>query len=239
MHRVLGHDGERGGSRGSQQSVPTVNLRGTSYITDVTIGTQSIPLLVDTGSADLWAAPGSFVCLNADGDEVSQAECGFPVLFEQTFSGGVVSDQYFSVSYGSGQFAYGPYGLETVSLGGITVPDQQIALPSMGFIQSSTGDYSGIIGLGCPGMVAARNGTVPKLAFNNTNPFASYDPWLFSAIKKNLTQPVFSLAIDIHGGGLLAIGGAVDVPIIGDYASTPMLMVSRRPSLKYMIGQCD
>lgn len=233
LRRFLGHDGEHVHSRSehSHRSVASINLRGTSYITDVSLGTQIIPLLIDTGSADLWAATSSFICLDANGNEIAQSGCGFPVLFEGNLSGGVVPGQYFSVYYGSGQFAYGPYGLETVSLGGITVPGQQIALPSTGYIQSSTGDYSGILGLGYPGIVAARNGTVPQLALNTTDPFASYDSWFFSATKKNLTKPVFSLALKIDGGGLLGIGGAVDVPITGNYASTPILMVRRYPSL--------
>ncbi|KUI56277.1 hypothetical protein VP1G_03620 [Cytospora mali] len=221
----MGHGGQTGKSQGRQTSVSTVDLRGTSYITDVTVGTQSVPLLVDTGSADLWVAPSSFICLDAGGNKVPQPGCGFPVFFEGNFSGGEIPGQYFSVYYGSGQFAYGPYGFETVSLGGITVPDQQIALPSKGFIRSSTGDYSGIIGLGYPGMVAARNGTVPQLASNTTNAFVSYDTWFFNAIKNNLTHPLFSLALNIDGGGLLGIGGVVDVPIVGGYASTPILMI--------------
>lgn len=231
LRRFLDHDGTHYRSHKSQTSLSTVSLHGTSYVTDVTVGTQSIPLLIDTGSADLWVAPNNFVCLDADDNEVSQSECGFPVLFEGDLSGGIVPDQYFSIYYGSGQFAYGPYGLENVSLGGITVTGQQVALPSTGFIQSSTGDYSGILGLGYPSMVAARNGTALQPALNNTDPFASYDPWFFSAIKKNLTQPVFSLALNIDGGGLLGIGGALDVPIIGDYATTQILMVSRHPPL--------
>lgn len=211
---------------GSQNTIPAVDLRGTSYIADVTIGTQSIPLLLDTGSADMWVAPSSFTCLDANGSAVPQSTCGFPVLFEGSPSGGMISDQYFSIYYGSGQFAYGPFGEETVSLGGIEVPNQQIGLPSTGFIRSSTGDYSGVFGLGFPGMVAARNGTVPQLAPGDVDPFTSYDPWFFSAVKQNLAQPLFSLALDADGGGVLGIGGTVDVPTVGGYASTPILIVS-------------
>lgn len=226
LHNSLGHDDIYGRIRGAEKPVADVYLRGTSYVTDVTIGSQTIPLLVDTGSADLWAVPSSFICLDTDGREVPQPDCGFPVAFKGNLSGGVVPDQYFSVYYGSGQFAFGPYGFETVTLGGITVPNQQISLPTTGYIQSSTRDYAGILGLGYPGMVAARNGTVPRIALNNTDSFASYDPWFFSAIKKNLTRPVFSLALESDGGGLLGIGGTVDVPTTGGYASTPILMVS-------------
>lgn len=234
LRSFLGQDGKDSRDHHSRETFTSVNLRGTSYITDVTIGTQSIPLLIDTGSADIWVAPSDFVCLDADGSEVPQPECGFPVLFQGNLSGGLVPGQYFSVYYGGGQSAYGPYGLETVSLGGITVPGQQVAVPSTGYIQSSTGDYSGILGLGYPGMVAARRGTVPQLALDATDAFVSYDPWLFSAIRKNLTRPVFSLALDIAGGGVLGIGGVLDVPIAGGYSSTPILMVIKPVSLSVM-----
>lgn len=82
------------------------------------------------------------------------------------------------------------------------------------------------MGLGFPAMTAARSGAKPQEAANDEDAPASYDPWFTSAVKQNLTQPVFSLALDAHGGGVLALGGAADVPTKGEYASTPLLMVS-------------
>lgn len=108
---------------------------------------------------------------------------------------------------------------------------QQIALPSTGYFQATSGDFSGIMGLGFPAMTAAKSGEKPQEAEGDDDPFASYDPWFTSAVKQNLTQPVFSLALDIHGGGVLALGGAADVPVKGEYISTPILMVSTGPSL--------
>ena len=103
---------------------------------------------------------------------------------------------------------------------------QQIALPSAGHFQAASGDFSGIMGLGFPALTAARSGGKAQKTTDNEDALASYDPWFTSAVKQNLTQPVFSLALDIHGGGVLALGGAADVPIKGDYVSTPILMVS-------------
>lgn len=113
---------------------------------------------------------------------------------------------------------------------------QQIALPSTGYFQATSGDFSGIMGLGFPAMTAARSGGKPQEAKENDDPFASYDPWLTSAVKQNLTQPVFSLAVDVHGGGVLALGGAADVPIKGEYISTPILMVSIGSCLLRKVG---
>lgn len=80
-------------------------------------------------------------------------------------------------------------------------------------------------------MTAARSGGKPQKAVGDDDPLASYDPWFTSAVKQNLTKPVFSLALDIHGGGILALGGAADVPIKGEYVSTPIIMVSLCTSL--------
>lgn len=202
-----------------------VDLIGPSYTAQVTIGTKTVSLLVDTGSSDIWVVPNHFRCLDVDSREVQQSACGFPDFVETSFSGGFVSDEYLSIVYGNGQFTHGPYGLESVSLGGITVPKQQIALPSEGYIKVVSGDFSGILGLGYPGMVAARTGKEPKPHVNNTDPLTVYDTWFVNAVKQNLTAPLFSMALDIEGGGLLAIGGVVDVPVYEGFAVTPILMV--------------
>lgn len=237
-------------SEDAKRKRPTpINLVGTSYVAHVTIGTQILPLLVDTGSSDLWVAPSSFVCLDARGEEAATigsqgpSACGFPSSYDDDDEGavalsrgGAASDEdYFPVAYADGQFAYGPYGRASVSLGGVTVPNQQIALPSRGHIQVSSGDYAGLLGLGYPAMVAARRGGVPRPAVGNEDPFGEYETWFFSAVRQNLTDPLFSMALDIDGGGLLGIGGVVDVPIVGEFVSTPILMVSlRQPTCAFL-----
>lgn len=113
-----------------------------------------------------------------------------------------------------------------MELGGITVPKQQIALPSTGYFHASTGDFSGIMGLGFPAQTAARSGGEAQEFAGNEDELASYDPWFTSAVRQNLTEPVFTLALDLDGGGVLALGGTADVPVKGDYVSTPILKVS-------------
>lgn len=98
LRSVLGLDQDYLGRREEGKSVATVQLTGQSYIADVTIGEQEIPVLIDTGSADLWVAPDSFVCLDENHNETSKETCNIPVYFEGTFSGGVVEDEYFSIS---------------------------------------------------------------------------------------------------------------------------------------------
>lgn len=75
-----------------------VQLTGQSYVADVTVGGQEIPLLIDTGSADLWVAPEGFVCLDEEHKEAPREACNIPVYFQGNFSGGAVEDEYFSIS---------------------------------------------------------------------------------------------------------------------------------------------
>lgn len=98
LRSVLGLGQDNIGRRQDGESVPSVQLTGQSYIADVTIGEQEIPVLIDTGSADLWVAPESFVCLDENNDEASQETCNIPVYFKGNFSGGLVEDQYFSIN---------------------------------------------------------------------------------------------------------------------------------------------
>lgn len=98
LRSVLGLDQDHVGRRQDRESGASVQLTGQSYIANVTIGEQEIPLLIDTGSSDLWVAPDSFVCLDENHNETSLENCNIPVYFEGTFSGGVVEDQYFSIS---------------------------------------------------------------------------------------------------------------------------------------------
>lgn len=227
---------------GKKKGLSTVDLVGTSYVAHVTIGTQTLPLLVDTGSSDLWVAPSSFVCLDASGEEAAdQSACGFPSFYDDGGGGGasatVVPDEYFSIVYGNGQFAYGPYARESVSLGGVTVPGQQVALPSRGYVRVSSGDYAGLLGLAYPAMVPARRGGEPKPAApDNEDPFGEHETWFFNAVGRNLTDPLFSMALDIDGGGLLGIGGIVDVPVVGEFVSTPILIVSLGQRIHYRLG---
>lgn len=98
LRSVLGLDQDHLGRRQEGEPATAVQLKGESYIADVTIGDQEIPLLIDTGSADLWVAPDNFVCLDENHNETSKEACNIPVYFEGTFGAGAVEDQYFSIS---------------------------------------------------------------------------------------------------------------------------------------------
>lgn len=98
LRSVLGLGQDHIGRRQDGQSTASVQLTGQSYITNVTVGEQQIPVLIDTGSADLWVAPDSFVCLDENHNETSRETCNIPVYFKGNFSGEVVKGEYFSNS---------------------------------------------------------------------------------------------------------------------------------------------
>lgn len=98
LRSVLGLGEDHIGRRQDGEPPASVQLTGQSYIANVTIGEQVIPVLIDTGSADLWVAPDSFVCLDENHNETSRETCNIPVYFEGTFSGEVVEDEYLSIS---------------------------------------------------------------------------------------------------------------------------------------------
>ncbi|ODN83743.1 hypothetical protein L202_01835 [Cryptococcus amylolentus CBS 6039] len=117
-----------------------------SYLGTVHIGTppQELLLVLDTGSADLWAAGAD--CAN----------CGDGERFNPSASSTYkASSGTFSITYGSGS-ASGDLGTDVVELANFTVPDITLAVVD----QASTGliraPLSGIMGLAFSGLSNAK-----------------------------------------------------------------------------------
>jgi len=82
------------------------------YLTQVKAGSNNLSLIVDTGSSDTWFAKAPFTCYDDYRRKASMAYCLFGKLFEGDFPGGQISNQHFSIRYGSadGPFMQGPVG---------------------------------------------------------------------------------------------------------------------------------
>jgi hypothetical protein len=108
------------------QSIDSENF----LLTDVTIGTQKIPLLVDTGSSDLWVASDTFSCFDKDTGKATDASaCKFgKVRFTDDPSLEQVPDVNFNISYVSGEWLNGRLVYDEVSVDGVKVPKQEIAV---------------------------------------------------------------------------------------------------------------
>lgn len=150
---------------------------------------------------------------------MSQAECGFASTYTPDSTFQQIPNENFNISYGDGEYLNGILGYDTVTLAGIKVTKQEIALP---YLAGWEGDNytSGLVGL-----IAYSNATsgfagTNVTADNVTSP-ASYRPYspIMNTIffVENLTQPLFSLALardtsnQFGFGGYLTIGGIPDI----------------------------
>ncbi|UZJ53911.1 hypothetical protein CBS101457_003231 [Exobasidium rhododendri] len=185
---------------------PTVNLtwvapNGTK---------QSFVSFVDTGSSDTWVIGKDFQCVNITSlDPLPQSGCGFGKLFKNDHGFKNITSQEFSVSYfPEMESLSGSMGYHSLELAGIHVKKQQVALVDNA---AWLGDNhsSGLLGLGFPSITSST--------YRSNGSSIEYDPIFFTMFKKNLTKPVFTLALDrvprhtplSAKAGVLALGGLV------------------------------
>ncbi|KAJ7623708.1 acid protease [Roridomyces roridus] len=209
------------------------------YLTNITVGGQTFPAIVDTGSSDTWLVKKGFGCFDLDGDPQSEKSCGFgssgfSTTASKTFE--KFPDVSFNISYGDGEFLSGPVGFDTVSVGGLKVTQQELGTPDLA-AWNGDGVNSGLLGLAYPDLTSVYNTTDPTKASDANH--IPYDPFFTTAIKQSkVTNPYFSIALNRPSSGnptndpnlgFLAFGGmppvavsknAVTVPIQGYAAKT-------------------
>ncbi|KAM0265170.1 hypothetical protein ACHAQJ_000323 [Trichoderma viride] len=198
-------------------------LQNSELAGDVTIGNQTFKLIFDTGSSDLWVAGEDFRCVTSNFTVQSNTVCNFTTTFKGTYSGGETADRHLNVSYGSGQSILGTLGYDSVSVAGITIPDQEFSIASRINFQAQ-GEISGLVGLAYPQLTSAFAGNETRFAQDRLNATLPYDNIFTDIFKRNLTAPLFSIAMERGNGGILAIGGLPSVPIKPSFASTPILI---------------
>jgi hypothetical protein len=158
-----------------------------SYQADVTFGTQTFPLQIDTGSSDTWVAAKGFHCHSDACVEGPQYK--MPGTFDP------IPDISLNSSYGDGTIVQGPLGIENVTVGGITIRNAFVSIATDIFTDDGNSAISGLLGLGYPVGTSAINTTTREQIL--------YDPIftrMFNAglIKENS----FSLALSTDGGKL-------------------------------------
>ncbi|XP_036440886.1 LOW QUALITY PROTEIN: gastricsin-like [Colossoma macropomum] len=124
---------------------PMTNYADSSYYGVISVGTpaQSFRVLFDTGSSNLWV----------DSVYCSAQACTTHTQFNPQESSTYQStSQTFYVSYGAG-YLDGVFGYDTVTLSGITIPNQDIGLstnePGENFVVAQ---FDGILGLAYPSL---------------------------------------------------------------------------------------
>jgi hypothetical protein len=205
---------------------PIWNIRESVFMGNVSYGNQWFLTVLDTGSADTWLVQKEFVCRNHSTkakEEVAQKACRFgkPYIPPPTFK--PLEDQHFNISYIDSEFLNGPMGRENITLGGITVENQEFGLINVA-AWAGDGLSSGLTGLAFPSVTRAYPGTDPHKDVKGLS--YKYDPILTTMIKRKLIPPVFSIALNRteEGPGALALGG-LPGPFIrykNEWATTPM-----------------
>ncbi|KAH8808912.1 aspartic peptidase domain-containing protein [Xylogone sp. PMI_703] len=200
-------------------------LSGGELSAEVEIGTQKFNVIFDTGSSDLWVAGEDYRCFSANFTEQSRDVCGIQTLFEGApFSGGLIPDRHLFVSYGSQQYALGPIGYDAVTLAGITVAQQELSVANIVSFPGAN-NASGLIGLAYPALTSAYLGNETAVGQDTNLTVRPYNNLFTNIFQEKLTAPLFSLALQRRTGGVFALGGLPDVPVVPQFSSTPILIV--------------
>ncbi|KAI0835529.1 aspartic peptidase domain-containing protein [Hypoxylon sp. FL0890] len=128
------------------------NLTGGGYYAQVTVGTppQTVDLIVDTGSSDVWMLDSDANLCKSRSMQNYYGYClsTYDPSNSSTYS--VVSHNTFSIQYVDGSGAEGDYIKDNFSIGGADIEALQ-----MGLAENSTIN-SGLLGIGFAANVAAR-----------------------------------------------------------------------------------
>ena len=174
-------------------------------------------LLIDTGSSDLWLYSPEFQCLNAELEPTARSKCitGSPYLGSIDKIKGIS----YNETYGNNNSVSGTFGYAQVSVGGITVDKQQIAVVDRGFIVADDPVISGFMGLASN--LTTTQYPTPNGASVNISAVENYTPIIQSLYNTHKINATFSLAIQRGPeAGYLAFGGLPPVNITEPFVTT-------------------
>ncbi|XP_041794513.1 gastricsin-like [Chelmon rostratus] len=178
------------------------NYADTTYYGPISIGTppQSFQVLFDTGSSNLWVD--SVYC----NTQACNTHKKFNPKSSSTYS---AKGQSFYLPYGAGSL-YGVFGYDTVAVGGIVIPKQEIGLstnePGQNFVVAK---FDGILGLAYPSISAGGE-----------------TPVMDNMISRNLLNAdifAFYLSRDAQQGSVLSFGDVDTSLYEGQINWTPVI----------------
>ncbi|KIW10896.1 hypothetical protein PV08_10195 [Exophiala spinifera] len=225
---------------GKDASTLTSTLFNTVFDVHITIGSQIVPVLVDTGSSDTYVMRQSFTCINKTTNAIiPRSSCLYgPTLYDpgasQTYQ--AISNESFGVVYGAG-IASGLMATETITLGDLTAHNVTV-----GVADTSTpmgdGLNVGLLGLAYPALTSAHPGPISNTP--NDTFYANrlpYDPIVFTMRDQGLLEsPIFSIALartpqnDSTGfGGYLSLGRLPPVQHDAAFTTVPVEITSVIP----------
>lgn len=182
----------------------------TLYFCNITLGTpeQSLRLVLDTGSSDLWCnAANSTLC----------SSLGSPCRTSGSYDGDSSStysyvSSNFNISYADGSGAVGDYVTDTIRIGGITLKDFQFGV---GYSSSSS---EGVLGIGYASN-EVQVGRFGQSAYPNL-PRAMVENGLISSNAYSL----WLNDLEANTGSIL-FGGVNKAKYIGDLKTLPVQTV--------------
>ncbi|MCJ1303494.1 hypothetical protein MMC08_006304 [Hypocenomyce scalaris] len=200
-------------------------FEGQEFIASIEFGTETFEVVVDTGSSDTWLAETGFKCVDQYTDAAEpESYCLFGPTYNISSTFRPIANENFNITYGDGEFLTGTFGLEQVTLAGITVDNQQVAVVNFA-AWDGDGVSSGLVGLAFPLITSAYAGTNPTA--DGASNEIEYNPIFTNMYEEGNVPPYFSLAIERGNfGGYLAIGGLPPVIFTPVFASSPIQVLA-------------
>jgi len=199
--------------------------QGQVFLTGIMFGSESFQAVVDTGSSDTWLAETGFHCFDvATGNPEPESYCAFGPTYNISSTFNEIPNENFNISYADGEVLTGIVGTERVTLAGIEVKNQQVAVVDYA-AWFGDGISSGLVGLSFPILTSAYTGSNPTLDSKATQ--VVYNPIFTNMYSESRVAPLFSLAIDRGtSGGIMAIGGLPPVLFSPFFASAPFQLLT-------------
>lgn len=215
---VLGaHQRKLGGS--GYENITSTTAYGTQYAIQLTFHDMPLMFVLDTGSSDTWAVQEDFRCVNYVGQDVDQASCGFGPTCPPEFQYGSIPEEHLYIKYGDGETVFGKMGYSDITVGNITVKQQQVGLVNETFWNGNN-MTSGVIGLAFPTLTSAYRGNGSEHTWLQR---VFYSPLFTTMVNEGLVRPYFSVAINRNSSaGMLGWGGIP--PVTGLEPSTSAAM---------------
>ena len=233
-------------SNSSHAAPYNAGIRPTNQNTQLVIEVQfnNVPryLLLDTGTADTWMTSPDFQCLDANRTAAPLSTCNLGDAYIGPPIPQIGNETYFQV-YGNGERISGAFGYADVSIAGLKVKTQKVALGTQGYVLGD-GVRSGVVGLAPQAVTRLFENTDATNSVPNGS-VTTYD----TVFERMYTEPrsgqrpidpVFSLALERgDAGGYIAFGGLPPVNISHDFTATPFKAINyygkRDPSRYYPI----
>ncbi|KAJ8117162.1 hypothetical protein OPT61_g1587 [Boeremia exigua] len=152
-----------------------------SYLSPVTIGSTTVNLDFDTGSADLWVFSSLQASSQLSGHDYYKVDASK-----------LKSGYSWKISYGDGSGASGKVYADTVTVAGVTATSQAVeAATSVSAAFSQDSDTDGLLGL----------------AFSTINTVSPtrQNTW-FDTVKSSLAKPLFAVNLKYHAAGTYDFG---------------------------------